>query len=128
MEVAGGCHYINPKHAKNSNRKGKGKEKADDSIKGSGYPKIRIDGFNYSLHKLVLVAHGHRPELALGLKPQVLPAHVRDLHPQGSHLCHDRECGNYKHLCIESQAENRARQHCAGPPTCTHIPPCLRKA
>jgi hypothetical protein len=42
-----------------------------------------------------------------------------------SHLCHNTNCQNPLHVCWESLAQNKARNGCAGAPSCLHIPPCF---
>ena len=67
--------------------------------------------------------------LALGARQQHINAHVASymitnllLRPaagwQVSHLCHNGSCVNQPHLCLETAAQNRARNMCQG---WTHI-------
>lgn len=43
-----------------------------------------------------------------------------------SHLCHNAECCNKEHLCMESLAVNKGRNGCMGGSCCGHSPACIR--
>lgn len=43
---------------------------------------------------------------------------------QVSHLCHHSRCHNPEHICLESNALNKARNNCA-PEVCEHTPQCM---
>lgn len=42
-----------------------------------------------------------------------------------SHLCHNGNCLNPRHLVLESLAVNKSRNVCPGPTNCNHKPLCL---
>lgn len=42
-----------------------------------------------------------------------------------SHLCHNEECYNWKHHCLESLEHNKARNGCPGGRYCFHNPRCI---
>ncbi len=87
--------------------------------------RIKIKGFNYTTYQLVLVAHGHRAELALGISQDQIEKGDLDQRPDVSHLCHNPWCIKYEHLFIEPSVINRNRNVCKGPDVYIHVPRCL---
>lgn len=44
-----------------------------------------------------------------------------------SHLCHNKKCYNWKHLCLETLDQNKARNGCPGGAHCHHFTThCMR--
>lgn len=108
---------------------------------GCNFITVCVDGQEYQrpLHRILLL-------LRLREKGEPLP----EKEGQASHLCHDsinkdgkgaKHCCNPDHMTVESDAQNKSRQRCAGwifihtygghaggywYPSCTHSPVCIR--
>lgn len=68
-------------------------------------------GANWFLHHMALVAEGRGHEL---LAASLIEGDAGDAEYQVSHLCHNGKCFNPAHLVVETGADNRSRNNCAG--------------
>jgi len=125
-------------YCKEATGKGIGRAAQRKNKPGSGYPAapLRIKAANAS--KLTKRKQQRKPWTLKDAKNYPhrlmlhrlvwLTAHPGDANrlEDVSHRCHNRNCANIDHLCLEPHAENWKRMGCPGGDACRHVVCCLK--